>query len=481
MSRISNSILRGLVVAGLTFALGLQLPSSALAQETTQQEVSAADAELNKQTADTPNAPAPLTEDELEVLVARIALYPDDLVALITSAALYPVQVVDAERYLEKVATDKSLKPKDSWDGSVISLLNYPDVVKMMSDDLDWTQSLGDAIANQQKDVLVAIQQLRDEAVAKGIIKTDDKIKVVHEENNVIIQPASTEKIYVPKYEPEMLYEPDYVPVPVAYYPDPYPYYYYPTAPYFAGFVTGAIWGAAVDWDRWGVWGGRWNGNDININCKKCFNNINGKVNWNDVDWRHVDRNKIDFDHNQFNNINRRDFNNRIESNRNNIGNKAQNIRNSGNRNSGNRNSGNRVSVNDVRAAKNSGNKVKINNNINVDNSKRVNANNSNNRKNVNANNNRRNDINANNRVHKANTNANINRKKTSNVNNQRANVNRNVRNSRPGEFSDHRYKSPSAFGEVRNGRSSQMSSFRGRQSIGGRSMGGGMRHFGRR
>ena len=79
-----------------------------------------------------------------------------------------------------------------------------------MSDDLEWTQALGDALAYQQKDVLVAIQQLRDEAVAKGIIKTDDKIKVVEENDNVVIKSANPEKIYVPQYEPEMLYEPDY-------------------------------------------------------------------------------------------------------------------------------------------------------------------------------------------------------------------------------------------------------------------------------
>ena len=113
-------------------------------------------------------SPAPLSADEMEVLVARIALYPDELIAVITGASLYPLQIVEAARYLDKYAKDKSLKPNENWDGSVVSLLNYPDVVKMMSDDLAWTQQLGDAIAYQQKDVLVAIQQLRDEAVAKG-------------------------------------------------------------------------------------------------------------------------------------------------------------------------------------------------------------------------------------------------------------------------------------------------------------------------
>ena len=126
---------------------------------------------MAQQTASAPTAeqtaPEPLSDDELEILVARIALYPDELVALISAAALYPLQIVEAERFLEARQKKPDMKPKDDWDGSVISLLNYPQIVKMMSEDLEWTQSFGEAIANQQKDVLIAIQQLRDEAVAK--------------------------------------------------------------------------------------------------------------------------------------------------------------------------------------------------------------------------------------------------------------------------------------------------------------------------
>ena len=190
--------------------------------------------------------------------MARIALYPDELVAVISAASLYPLQIVEAARYLDAYAKDKSLKPKESWDGSVVSLLNYPEVVKMMSDDLDWTQAFGDALAYQQKDVLIAIQQLREEAVAKNIIKSDDKMKVETSGDNIIIQSASSEQVYVPRYEPAMLYEPSYVAQPVSYYPDPYPSYWYPTATFFAAAATGAIWAAAVDWDDWGIWGGDW-------------------------------------------------------------------------------------------------------------------------------------------------------------------------------------------------------------------------------
>ncbi|HUG61960.1 MAG TPA: DUF3300 domain-containing protein, partial [Methylomirabilota bacterium] len=272
----------------------------------------------------------PLTADELEVLVARIALYPDELVALIASASLYPLDVVEAARFLAKYETDKTLEPRDSWDGSIISLLNYPEIVGMMSDDLDWTQAFGDALAYQQKEVLVAIQQLRDEAVTGGVIKTDEKVTVVEENDNIVIQSASPEVIYVPQYEPAMLYEPGYVAQPIAYYPDPYPSYYAPTATFFAGAVTGAIFASAVDWDDWGVWGGDFDG-DIDFDCNNCFNDreFNGRINANDVDWRNVDRSKMNIDRNSVNNFERNDVTANLKQNNvNNIKNKNAKVRN---------------------------------------------------------------------------------------------------------------------------------------------------------
>jgi hypothetical protein len=274
-------------------------------------------------------APEPLSAEELEILVARIALYPDELVAVIAASSLYPLQIIEAQRYLDQVKTKPGLKPKPDWDGSVVSLLNYPEIIKMMSDDLDWTQALGEAISNQQKDVLGAIQQLRDKAVAKGIIKSDDKVKVVKEKDTIVIKPASPEVIYVPVYEPQMLYQPVYVPAPVAYYPQPYPSYYYPTAPYFAAFVTGAAWAAVVDWDDGGVWGGNGWGNDIDIDCNNCFNNnYVGKVNFNDVDWTNVDRSKVSFDNNQLNRIDNDSIRTNLEQNRrNSIGSKSSDLK----------------------------------------------------------------------------------------------------------------------------------------------------------
>jgi hypothetical protein len=273
--------------------------------------------------------PEPLTPEELEILVARIALYPDELVAVITAASLFPLQIVEAQRFLDQVAKKPDLKPKAEWDGSVVSLLNYPEIIAMMSDDLDWTQMLGEAISYQQKDLLVAIQQLRERAVAQGVIKTDEKVVVVQQQDAIVIQPAQPEVIYVPQYEPAMLYDPGYVAAPISYYPTAYPHYWDPVAPFFAGVVTGAVWAAAVDWDDWGVWGGNNWGNDIDIDCNNCFNNVdfNGKVNINDVDWKNVDRSKINFDKNQFTKINSTSITNNLKQNNvNSLQNKARDV-----------------------------------------------------------------------------------------------------------------------------------------------------------
>jgi hypothetical protein len=318
---------RLLLVPSLLSLFALSGPNPVIVSAHAQQAQPAAETAGDAQDVAAADAPEPLTEEELEILVARIALYPDELVALISAASLYPLQIIEAERFLEQRKTKPDLQPKADWDGSVVSLLNYPEIVKMMSDDLDWTQAFGDALVNQQEDVLIAIQQLRERAVAQGVIKTDDKVKVVKEEDNIIIQPASTEVIYVPQYEPEMLYVPTYVPAPITYYPDPYPYYYSPAAPFFAGFVTGSIFAAVVDWNDWGVWGGsRW-GNDVNIDCNNCFNNrdFNGKININDVDWRNVDRNKINFDKTQIGKVDRKEVRNNLKADdRNKLKNKAQ-------------------------------------------------------------------------------------------------------------------------------------------------------------
>lgn len=433
------NLLRAGAVAALTLAVFAASPP---AQSIAQEQTAAASPPPSQ-------APEPLSADEMEVLVARIALYPDDLVALISAAALYPLQIVDAQRYLEKYAKDKNLKPKESWDGSVISLLNYPEIVKMMSDDLEWTQAFGDAITYQQKDVLIAIQQLRDEAVTKGIIKSDDKIKVVTQNDNVIIQSASPEKIYVPRYEPQMLYDPGYAPAPIGYYAEPYPYYWNPGATFFAAAATGALFAAAVNWDDWGVWGGRWNGSDIDVDCNRCFNNnnFNGKMNFNDVDWKNVDRSKINMDRNQLAKLDRTNIGNRVRADNNNaIRNRASEIRNTGAANLPNR----AARANDVRKStleglkQNPGAAAKARANIQQPGARQNIAKQGQARQNV-----------------------------AKGGNKRPANVNRPAGKPKAAGRIDNRPR-PSGLGNVDRGRTAQINSARGRQSMGGGYRGGG-------
>ena len=107
--------------------------------------------------------------------VERLALYPDDLVAIVLPASTDPLQLVQADRFLEKRKADPKLPVDENWDDAVKSLLNYPDIVKMMSNDLDWTSALGEAVVDDQGAVLDAIQAFRRKTQSAGNLKTDSK------------------------------------------------------------------------------------------------------------------------------------------------------------------------------------------------------------------------------------------------------------------------------------------------------------------
>ena len=223
-------------------------------------------------------APPPYTAAELDQLVAPIALYPDDLVALILPASTYPLEIVQADRFLDKRKTDKNLKINDAWQDSVKSLLNYPDVVKKMSTEIDWTADLGEAVVADQSGVLEAIQRFRRKVQSVGNLKSDDKQTVIVEKEVIKVVQANPEVIYVPQYNPSTIVVSG---LPTSgYYPSPYPVYYYPYPP-GAAFATGLIWGAAIGaaWsnNHWDChWGGGGN-NNININRNTNINtgNIN--------------------------------------------------------------------------------------------------------------------------------------------------------------------------------------------------------------
>jgi hypothetical protein len=213
-------------------------------------------------------APAANAMDDL---VGRIALYPDDLVAVILPASTSPLQIVQADRYLEKRKTDPKLPLDDKWDDAVKTLLNYPEVVKMMSNDLDWTSALGEAVVADQGAVLDGVQSFRRRAQAAGNLKSDDKQVVKAEQEIIIIEPANPQVIYVPQYTPSTVVTYGVAPV-YGYYPAPYPSYYYPYPP-GAALATGLIWGAAIGaaWNG-GHWGADYHGGDINVNVDRNTN-----------------------------------------------------------------------------------------------------------------------------------------------------------------------------------------------------------------
>jgi hypothetical protein len=186
-------------------------------------------------------APAPLTPAELEELVGPVALYPDDLLAIVLPAATYPLQIVQAARFLDDRANDATLEPNPEWDDSIVALLNYPEIVRMMNEDLDWTWDLGAAVLADQSAVIAAVQTFRDRAYAAGNLRTDDRQVVTNEDNVIEIAPADPEVIYIPYYEPERVVVYHSTPA-YYYYPYAYPVYYYPY-PVGYGFTWGFFWG----------------------------------------------------------------------------------------------------------------------------------------------------------------------------------------------------------------------------------------------
>src|SRR5277367_5656741 len=165
-------------------------------------------------TADTgnPTEPAPLDANQLQALVAPIALYPDSLVAQILTASTFPDQVAIAEYWMTQntTLTGSSLMQAvntQSWDASVKALTQFPSVLANLAHNLTWTSSLGEAYHNQQADVMAAIQILRAKAQTAGNLKSTPQVTVVQQSPQVIvIQPANPQVVYVPVYNPAVIY-----------------------------------------------------------------------------------------------------------------------------------------------------------------------------------------------------------------------------------------------------------------------------------
>jgi hypothetical protein len=185
-----------------------------------------------------------LADHELQELVGPIALYPDDLLAVVLPASTYPLQIIEAARFLERLEVNPTLKPDEDWDDSIVALINYPEVVELLNENLDWTWRLGEAVVAQQTDVIAAVETFRDRAYAAGNLKSDGYQQVTRNDGVVSISPVSEDVIYVPYYEPTRVVVRQPRPV-YYYYPEPYPVYYYPYPSSYA-FNRGYFWGVTT-------------------------------------------------------------------------------------------------------------------------------------------------------------------------------------------------------------------------------------------
>jgi hypothetical protein len=228
------------------------------------------------------NQASKIPADQLDSLVAPIALYPDPLLAQALAASTYPLEIIQLQQWLEKNKDlkDKALADsaaKQPWDPSVQALAALPDVVKRLADDIQWTADLGNAFLAQQSDVMDAVQRMRKKAQDKGNLKSTEQqqveTRVIENKSVIVVEQANPQVVYVPSYDPVEVYGP-------AYYP--YPPIYYPTGYYAAGmaisFGVGVMMGAF--WSGGWGWGCGWGGhNDITINRNNNFNrntNIGG-------------------------------------------------------------------------------------------------------------------------------------------------------------------------------------------------------------
>ena len=219
-----------------------------------------------------PSQPAPmLPQDQLDALLAPIALYPDQLLSQVLMASTYPLEVVEAARFVQQNpglrgdALDQALQGKN-WDPSVQSLAAFPQVLAMMNDKLDWTQQLGDAFLANQQQVMQTVQSLRARAQAAGNLQSTEQQRVVVQERVIVIEPAQPQVVYVPVYNPLVVYGTWWAPAYRPWFWYPPPIYGYP--PLGTVFGVGIVWGAAwaVSYNHWGWCSPNWRGNTINVN-----------------------------------------------------------------------------------------------------------------------------------------------------------------------------------------------------------------------
>ncbi len=272
---------RCVIALGLALAIALAMPLRSQAQSYgAPPDAEAASAEF-------------LPQDELDALLAPIALYPDDLLAQVLMASTYPLEVVEAARFVQQnpglsgAALDDALQSK-RWDPSVQSLTAFPQVLAMMSDRLEWTQQLGDAFLANRQQVMDTVQALRGRAREVGTLQDSDQQHVYTSDQAIVIEPAQLDYVYVPVYDPLVVYGPWWS---ASY----QPFFWYP--PPFFGYPArrigvGIVWGrpCRVDRNHWGWAHPEWRAGTVSVTIgrNQFFNRPQYRNYRGTVSWQHV-------------------------------------------------------------------------------------------------------------------------------------------------------------------------------------------------
>jgi Protein of unknown function (DUF3300) len=237
-----------------------------------------------------------IPNDQLDSLVAPIALYPDPLLSQTLVASTYPLEVVQLQQWLGNNSTLKGkaladAAEKQNWDPSIQAMAVLPDVVKQLGDNIAWTSQLGDAFLSQESDVMDAVQRMRTKAESAGNLKTSEQQTVetqqVDGKSVVVIQPSNPDVVYVPSYNPTVVYGAPAYPYPSIYYPPVGAYVAGAAISFGIGYAVGSFWGHG----GWG-WGCGWGHGNVNVNVNNRYvnnynrNNVNNRYGKNGS-WQH--------------------------------------------------------------------------------------------------------------------------------------------------------------------------------------------------
>jgi hypothetical protein len=277
LSAWSQRLLVAASILGLSFMTYPRCASAFQDSPAPQQDSQQPDAPQPAQNA-APSGPAYTTQtpEQLQQLVAPIALYPDSLVAQVLASSTFPAQIVEADRWVQDhpdLKGDALAQAVDqqTWDPSIKALTAFPTVLANMDKNLSWTSSLGDAYYNQQQDVMDAVQVMRQKAQQTGNLKSTQQQNVEQQGSTIVIQPADPQIVYVPAYDPWLVYG----------YPiTPWPYWYeYPGiwygGPYLSfgvGFGIGFYGGYGWGWNNWGT---DWRGHNVVYNHNNYYSHSN--------------------------------------------------------------------------------------------------------------------------------------------------------------------------------------------------------------